>query len=301
MLGRIARLYYDYNLTHQEIADLLGVSRIRVTRALAEARRTGIVQIQVLTDEGMFVEEEHALIDRYGLDYAWVAPTDIEDQVGPIAKLAAECVVNLVAPDMTVGVGLSTLLALTAAAVDPQTTVKAEFVPLQGTNPGLSLPPTPANIALQLARKFGGSAHDIAVPLMPRTAETAEMLRSEPDVARVFAMAENCDIALVGVGGTTPGSSIILSGLLTDEQAAQLIDNGAVGDINAHFFDAEGRPVESPVADLLLALELEAFAKIPVRIGIAGGSEKVEALRGALTGNLLNGLVTDIETARKLV
>lgn len=301
MLGRVARLYYEFDLTHQEIADLLGVSRIRVTRALAEARRTGVVQIEVHTDEALFVDEEVALAARYGLAHVWVAPTNPENQADPIARLAANCVLNLISKGMSVGVGLSTTLALTTSYVSSPSRVAADFIPFQGTNPGLVVPPTPSNIAYELARKFGGSSHDMAVPVLPRARETAEMLRSEPDVQRAFEMARACDLALVGVGGSTPGSSIMLTGTLTEEQAAELIAAGAVGDINAHFFDKDGLPVDSPVTELLLALSLRSFVKIPVRIGIAGGPDKVEALRAALRGKLLTGLVTDVETARKLL
>ena len=41
LLGRVARMYYEHGLTHQEIANALGLSRIRVTRLLAEARDKG--------------------------------------------------------------------------------------------------------------------------------------------------------------------------------------------------------------------------------------------------------------------
>ncbi|NOY55688.1 MAG: sugar-binding transcriptional regulator [Actinobacteria bacterium] len=301
MLGRVARLYYEYDLTHQEIADLLGVSRIRVTRALAEARRVGIVTIEVHTDEGLFIAEENALADKYDLDHVWVAPTNSANRADPIAHLAADCIVHLITNGMRIGVGLSTTLALAVSYMKPSSSVSAEFIPLQGTNPGLVVPPTPSNIALELAHKFGGSSHDLAVPVLPQARETAMMLRSEPDVQRVFDMARTCDLALVGVGGSTPGSSIMLTGTLTKEQADELKAAGAVGDINAHFFDKDGSPVDSPVTDLVLALNLESFSMIPVRVGIAGGPDKVEALRGALRGNLLNGLVTDIETAQRLI
>lgn len=301
MLGRVARLYYEFDLTHQEIADLLGVSRIRVTRTLAEARRVGVVHIEVHTDEALFVDEEIALTNKYGLKHVWVAPTNPENQADPIARLTANCVVNLISKGMHIGVGLSRALALAASYVDPSSNVEAEFIPLQGTSPGLVVPPTPSNIASELARKFGGSSHDLAVPVLPRARETAEMLRSEPDVQRAFEMARTCDLALVGVGGSTPGSSIMLTGTLTEAQAADLKAAGAVGDINAHFFDKDGSPVDSPVTELLLALSLKSFSMIPIRVGIAGGPDKVEALRGALRGELLNGLVTDIETARKLL
>ena len=44
LLVRIARLYYLCNMTHQEIADQEGVSRIKITRLLKEAVDKKIVE-----------------------------------------------------------------------------------------------------------------------------------------------------------------------------------------------------------------------------------------------------------------
>jgi hypothetical protein len=61
MLGRAARLHYQHGYTHQQIAETLGVSRVKVTRMLAEARRTGIVEIRIHSDETIFTDLEVAL------------------------------------------------------------------------------------------------------------------------------------------------------------------------------------------------------------------------------------------------
>src|SRR6056297_2688570 len=75
MLGRVARLHYEHGFTHQQIADTLGLSRVKVTRLLAEARRIGIVEIRIHSDESIFTDLEVALTQRYALRQAWVAPT----------------------------------------------------------------------------------------------------------------------------------------------------------------------------------------------------------------------------------
>ena len=75
MVGRVARLYYEHGLTHAEIASMLDVSRIKVTRMLADARRRGIVEITVHSDERPFADLEEALVERFGLQSAWVSPS----------------------------------------------------------------------------------------------------------------------------------------------------------------------------------------------------------------------------------
>jgi dihydroxyacetone kinase-like protein len=72
---------------------------------------------------------------------------------------------------------------------------------------------------------------------------------------------------------------------------------GVVGDMSLRFFDREGRHVASPVEDRVIALTLEQHRAIPLRIAVAGGDSKREALLAAATGGLFNILVTDSETA----
>ena len=74
MLGRVAALHYTHGLTHQKIADLLGLSRVQVTRMLAKAREEGVVEFKVHSDEQIFPEVQTALTRKYGLKQAWVGP-----------------------------------------------------------------------------------------------------------------------------------------------------------------------------------------------------------------------------------
>lgn len=48
LLYTAARLYYEEDATQAEIADQLGTSRATVSRLLAEAKRQGIVRIEVV-------------------------------------------------------------------------------------------------------------------------------------------------------------------------------------------------------------------------------------------------------------
>ena len=45
----------------------------------------------------------------------------------------------------------------------------------------------------------------------------------------------------------------------------------------------------------------EDYKNIPTRIGIAGGPEKLAAIRAALRGGYVNVLITDLDTAAALL
>lgn len=304
MLGRIAKLYYEYNYTHQQIADLIGWNRVKVTRALQEARQQGIVHITVYSDEPIFVEEERSLCRRFGLDQAWISPPSKGDQADMeiLATVGAQAVQQLIEADSQVAVGVSETLASIAHAVKPSEPLPTiTFVPLQGTNPGLVTPPTPSNIAAVFAAAYEGRFHALAAPVFTGSPEMLHLLEQDPDVQRAFETAANSDLALVGVGGTAKRSSIILRADLTEGDADALSRKGAVGDINARFFDINGESIETERTALVLGPSLEEFRKIPVRVAAAAGPLKVNALRGALSGGLITSLITDEPTARALL
>ena len=54
LLSRIAWMYYNDEMTQKEIADRLGLSRIKVLRLLKQAREEGIVEIKIKTRRSIF-------------------------------------------------------------------------------------------------------------------------------------------------------------------------------------------------------------------------------------------------------
>ena len=71
--------------------------------------------------------------------------------------------------------------------------------------------------------------------------------------------------------------------------------------MSSRFFDGDGQPVALPVDDRVIALTLAEHRAIPVRVAVAGGPSKQEALKAAARGGLYNVLVTDSDTAAWLI
>ena len=80
-----------------------------------------------------------------------------------------------------------------------------------------------------------------------------------------------------------------------------LKEAGAVGDLCLRFFDAKGRPVESPLNHRVIGMGLNQLRRVPRSVGIAGGERKFQAIRGALVGHWINVLITDRTTADRLI
>jgi len=69
-----------------------------------------------------------------------------------------------------------------------------------------------------------------------------------------------------------------------------------VGELIGWAFDAQGHVIEGGTNSRLTSIALQAPAR-GLTIGAAVGPAKVAAIRAALKGRLLNGLITDEATA----
>ena len=72
LLTKIATLYYSNDLTQEEIADRLGLSRQKIGRLLTQAKREGVVQISIHSPLLFSAELEYQLEQRFGLAEALV-------------------------------------------------------------------------------------------------------------------------------------------------------------------------------------------------------------------------------------
>jgi lsr operon transcriptional repressor len=301
VLTRVARLYYEHGLTHAEIAEILGVSRVKVTRMLTEARRQGVVEIRVHGDTGTFTELESSLVHRQGLRDAWVVPSssDTDRLRTSLGIGGAHSLRALLAPRMTVGVNQSRTVAAILPALRNENPVDADFVPVSGSRGGVG--GAKAHYTSEaMARAFDCSAHHLPAPVLASSAQTAAVLRAEAEIAETLALAARADLLIVGVG-TLEDNHLAHMGELSVQDIESLRKKGVVGDMSSRFFDADGQPVALSVDDRVIALTLDEHRAIPMRVAIAGGPAKREALKAAARGRLYNVLVTDADTAAWLV
>jgi len=89
-------------------------------------------------------------------------------------------------------------------------------------------------------------------------------------------------------------------GFITDDEVGRLTQAGVVAEIIGHFIGANGQRVVSGMDDRLTSVTMRPHPDKPV-IAFAGGEEKFQAIQAVLTGGWVNGLVTDEETAMKLL
>jgi len=89
------------------------------------------------------------------------------------------------------------------------------------------------------------------------------------------------------------GCPLQRDGYITQLEVRQLLRAGAIGETSGWVLNASGELINLPsYHDKLTTIAPQRYSKKPV-IAFAGGKHKWEAVRAALRGKWINGLVTD--------
>jgi DNA-binding transcriptional regulator LsrR (DeoR family) len=142
--------------------------------------------------------------------------------------------------------------------------------------------------------------YPMPLPLIASSESEREQLLQLNPVARVRAIAEKAELHLVGVGQIDQGAQLFLDGFINREELLELIRLGAVGELTGWAFDAEGRIIEGGTNRRLTSIPHRISPDI-LTVGAAIGPAKVPAIRAALAGRILTGLITDETTATRLL
>jgi len=144
--------------------------------------------------------------------------------------------------------------------------------------------------------------HLLPAPGVTGSPESQRAFLEDAYVKEALARFPDVSIALVGIGSIDPSQLLSLSGnVFSPKELNQLRKQGAVGDILLRFFDAEGKPIKTSLDDRVIGMQLEQLSGLKRSVGIAGGKQKLEAIRGALLGRLIDVLITDRRAAERLL
>jgi DNA-binding transcriptional regulator LsrR (DeoR family) len=307
LMTKVARLYHEHGVRQPEIARRLHLSQARVSRLLKSAQEAGIVRTTVLVPEGVHTELEETLEERFGLRDAVVVECFDPSDNGVIYDLGVATAGYLQAT-MTGGdiVGISSWSATLLAAVDamrPLPRVGAErAIQLFGGVGNPAAEGHAARLTQRFAELTGAQPTFLLAPGIATSARVRDALMQDQFVQAALDALDDVTLALVGIGSLEPSTLLQSSGnIFSEPELAALGEHGAVGDICLRFFDAEGRRVPSDVDERVIGITLEQLRNVDRCVGIAGGERKYEAIRGALRGGLINVLITDGDTAQRLV
>ena len=292
---KAAWYYYMEDNTQAQIAEVMGVSRAKVIRLLEEARAQGIVQFSFRKNDSQRVFAEQLLIDRFGLKDAFVVPTPLDSSAinQSIAQGAAHYVSDHLREDGYLNIGYGDTVSRMLGVLAKNREESLNVVSLTG---GVSyyLP------------SVGTTAYSMHLfltpsPLVVSSRQVRDALLDEKSLQDVSTMTEYADMSVVGIGAAVEGATVLRNGILNEGELTVLKMQGAVGDVLNHFMDKDGNLIQTEIEDRVISTDLDKLRQLKNVVGVAGGKDKVTAIKAVLNGGYLNVLITDSDTATELL
>ncbi|MEM9220975.1 MAG: sugar-binding domain-containing protein [Pseudomonadota bacterium] len=298
---RVAWCYYRLGLTQQEVAARLGITRVRVNRQLAEARRRGIVRITVTSKLAENIELEERLKSVFGLDDAHVVLGLADDAANAeiLGDVAAEILGPQLVDGSTIGVGWGMTLRALASAMPERPLPRAAVVAMLGSLTRRSSIDA-FEAATALAHRLHAECFYMPGPLICDSAKVRKAIESQPLVVDIKERAQGADVALFSVGGLDSGT-IRQAGLIDAEQLNSVRSAGAIGNFLGHYVDCHATIVDHPINDRVLGTRPDEIVTINKRVMVSGGATKVPVLRALLQHGLITELVTDQASAQAIL
>lgn len=306
LLAKIATLYYEEQKNQSQIAKYLNLSQSFVSRAIKRCHAEGLVKVSVIQPSGTFIALEQQLQSKYAISQFVVV--DVEDNPSPetlkrvIGSAAASYLQNTLTGKELVGISSwSTFAAAMIETLHPRMAKAHSVVQiLGGVGHHRNMQ---ANILTnQIANLLDCPAHYLPSTSQAQTPQDKARKLKDSEVANVVNLFDQIDIAITGVGTSAKADLERNLGVVYNEDTfGKLREKGAVGDICMRYYDHTGAPILSEEEDPIISMSLQQLKNCPRVLALAGGLEKVSALKGAMAGGYIDVLVTDRVTALELM
>ena len=301
--ARAGWLYYIAGNTQDQIARKLGISRQTAQRLVSLSISEKLIRVRLDHPIGVCLELAERVKAAFNIDYCEVVPSDREATptgVGVAEAAAAELERYLISSHpVIVAMGTGRMLRAMAEQVSPMDCPQHKIVSLVGN---IAPDGSAANFdgASRIGERVRAPHYPMPLPVIATTVREKTLLLAQKSLRNILDLAEQADVAFVGIGTIDSGAALLRDGFVKPDEIRSLVRAGAVGEITGWAFNENGDLIEGLTNDRVLSAPLTKPAPRKV-IGVAMGLDRIKAIRGALNGKLVNGLVTDESIAVALL
>ena len=210
-LSQIAIMHFENGLSQQEIANLLGFSKMTVSRMLQKAKDQDIVQTRVLLPFELDSKLEEKLKKEFGLQRAWVIKnekpgSDIKDTRRRVTKAAAFILNTNPPSNSTIGIGIGRTIGQVVKHFVPMKTDNIHVAQLMGGLPDVTKE-NPFTIIQETCRKWGAAGTFLTSFATAENKEARDSFFQNTDTGKmIYDLWEKCDKAVFGVGTIEKGT-----------------------------------------------------------------------------------------------
>lgn len=303
LLIEVSVKYFLDGKTQNQIAKELFLSRPKVSRLLKKAKETGIVTINInyTSNQTEYIKDE--LTRRFNINNVRMVRTqsNYQDTLVELGKYAADVMSNVMFDGMTIGISWGQSVRNTVSQMKHLSYQNIKIVELFGAISYDMDASDILSIGTNLSSKIGAKFYPIPAPIFVENQEARDALVKNPVIMNSLEMIENCDLILTGLGAI--GSDIsqtIWDSYVLDDDKKDIILNGGVGFLCAHFFNEHGHFLDLNINQNIIGIQSESIGQQKM-IVVAGGAKKSKAILGALRAGYIDTLISDDETLLRVL
>lgn len=300
---QVSKLYYLDGATQAEIGKKLNLSRPTISRLLQFAREKNIVKISINDPLSNIEDLQHQLKEKYQLKDVIISTPESNETaeiLSSLGKATARYLDKKVKDNDVIGVSWGKTLVSVARQLIPNDRKNVQVVYLKGTVANS----THNNYVVEVTKCFNKCYHTQAqilpLPLIFENKQIKEMVIKDKFINEILDTGKRTSMALFTVETTEQDATLFELGYFNDQQIKTLQEKAA-GGLVSRFIDERGKIVDDQLNDRTVAIALDDLKQARESVLIAGGMNKLKAIKAALAGKYANVLVTDSLVAQHLL
>ena len=298
---RAALLYFNDNLSQNEIAKLLGISRSYVSQLITLAKDLGIVQITIHAGEIFLSERSFAR--EAGLQQAFIFTSNSQENTfREFGKFCAPHTLRLIRNVRHIGINLGDTVNRVVSVIAKEDVGDCAVESVVQIMGGFSkqeknrFGSMPSELVFRMGQLLNCRTIYLNCPGLLANGETKQLLLQEASICSVMQLWKNLDIALMGIG--TAGEGVFLQS--ADALKKKIVASGAVADLNLNMLDALGN-VLPLLEDNRMSMGVDDLRKVKTKVVYAHGISKAGPILAAIRAGLIDVLFTDSLTAEEIL
>jgi DNA-binding transcriptional regulator LsrR (DeoR family) len=305
--ARAGWLYYIAGQTQEEVAAAMGISRQVAQRLVSLAVEARLVRFWMDHPIAACLDLAARLRDRFGLLQAEVVPTvpgagvGSDDGTVGLGEAGAAEITRWLKAETPIVMAVGTGRTLKAAIdnLPPIDCPQHRIVSMTGN---IAPDGTAAyfNVIFSMAEVVEARHFPFPLPVFVSSEEERRLMHGQAMIRATLDLAAAADVAFVGIGQMDEAAPLFVDGFISRDELVDVQVKGAAGEICGWIYDAKGVLLDGATNARTASAPVPPPTRCRV-IALAKGKRKVPAIRAALEGRLINGLITDEATARALL
>ena len=298
----VARMYYEQDMTQNEIAKELGISRPLVSILLTEAKNCGIVTFQIHDVANSRQLMINQLENKFpGIRFQIVPDESNEDATDNLlAKTAFRYCFNQLTDVKNIGIGWGSMLSrMTAVAEDGaagQEHSDKNIFPLVGGIRTSYRGYHTNEIVRMIGEKTGSDVHYLYFPAFFDETADLEYIKGMEDFQLINQLWNDMDVALISISNYPSYPDVGVKYRFGND----LMKKNAVGRLLAYYYDIHGALID-PWINGAMQPDMQQLRDSSQVVAVCSTQLRPECVIGALRTNVIKTILIPESLAKKVI